>query len=229
MRHSVLRPLVLLTALAAAACGGGTGNSQQPQGSNTGAPAASRANVSMDKNSYAVFPNADAGADPAVPAEQGGKGFKGEGWQTNTTYDLIGDPRAVKGGTLRQAMLTDFPSTLRYYGPNVQAWGSMLHGLVYESLVGMHPTTLAYIPALATHWHISDDKKTFRFRINPNARWSDGQTVTSDDVIASWKLTVDKGLQDPARQLIFSNFDTPVAESQYIVSVKAKTVNWQTF
>ena len=62
-------------------------------------------NVSLDKNSYPVFPNADAGADPAVPAEQGGKGFKGEGWETNTDFDLIGDPRAVKGGDLKNWML----------------------------------------------------------------------------------------------------------------------------
>ena len=40
---------------------------------------------------------------------------------------------------------------------------------------------------------------------------------------------VDKTLQDPARTLIFSNFEPPVAESKYIVSVKAKTENWQNF
>jgi hypothetical protein len=33
----------------------------------------------MNKADYAVFPDADAGADPAVPAEQGGKGFSGKG------------------------------------------------------------------------------------------------------------------------------------------------------
>ena len=42
--------------------------------------------------------------------------------------------------------------------------------MVYETLLGLHPTTLAYIPALATHWQISPDKKTFRFRIDPNAQ-----------------------------------------------------------
>jgi microcin C transport system substrate-binding protein len=228
VRLNAFLAAVFGAALLTASCGGGSAPSGSAPGSSS-TPTANKTNVSLDKNAYPVFPNPDAGADPSVPAEQGGKGFKGDGWETNTRFDLIGDPHAVKGGVLRQAMLTDFPSTLRYYGPNVQAWGQMLHGLVYESLVGMHPTTLAYIPALATHWQLSDDKKTFRFRINPNARWSDGQTVTSDDVIASWKLTVDKGLQDPARQLIFSNFETPVAESKYIVSVKAKTVNWQHF
>ncbi len=39
---------------------------------------------------------------------------------------------------------------------------------------------------------------TYRFRINPNARFSDGTPVTSDDVVATWDLMVDKTLQDPA-------------------------------
>src|SRR5664279_1268417 len=89
-------------------CGGGSSPSPAP---GTGAPAVSRANVSLDKNAYPVFPNADAGADLSVPAEQGGKGFKGEGWDTNTTFDLIGDPRAVKGGAYREAIY-DFPGSL---------------------------------------------------------------------------------------------------------------------
>jgi microcin C transport system substrate-binding protein len=226
--------LPLVIALGVTACGGGSTSSSEkgaahtPQTGQT-SPAAATANVSLDKNAYPAFPDADAGADPAVPAEQGGKGFKGEGWDTNTTYELIGDPRAVKGGTLRQAVMTDFPSTLRYYGPNVTAWNGMLHGLVYETLLGLHPTSLDYMPALATHWQISKDKRTFRFRLDPNARFSDGSPVTSEDVIASWKLTVDKTLQDPARTLVFSNFEPPIADSKYIVSVKAKTDNWQNF
>jgi microcin C transport system substrate-binding protein len=210
-----------------AGCGGG--GSTPPPGNNTGAsPSPSApANVSLDKNSYPVFPNADAGADPSVSAEQGGKGFKGEGWETNTDFDLIGDPRAVKGGELKHANMPDFPSTLRYYGPNITAWNQMVNGMVYETLLGLHPTTLAYIPALATHWQVSPDKKTFRFRINPNARFSDGTPVTSADVVASWKLVTDKSLQDPAQTLIYSNFELPIAQSKYIVSVTAKTVNWQ--
>src|SRR5437870_7188780 len=104
-------------------CGGGSSPSGPPSGASTSnAPTASKSNVSLDKNSYPVFPNADAGADPSVPAEQGGKGFKGEGWETNTSFDLVGDPRAVKGGVLRNYILS-FPGTLRMTGPewNTQA------------------------------------------------------------------------------------------------------------
>ena len=79
-----VRAQISLAALAAMtmAVGCGGGSAPAPGGSaGANAPAASRSNVSLDKNSYPVFPNADAGADPAVPAEQGGKGFKGEGWR----------------------------------------------------------------------------------------------------------------------------------------------------
>jgi microcin C transport system substrate-binding protein len=224
--HSRLAGLVGVIIMTAA-CGGGS--TPPPSGNaNTSAPPTSApSNVSTDKNSYPVFPNPDAGADASVPAEQGGKGFKGEGWETNTDFDLIGDPRAIKGGELKYSFLHDFPSTLRYYGPNITAWNQMVNAMVYETLLVLHPTSLAYVPGLATHWQVSPDKMTFRFRIDPNARFADGTPVTSADVIATWKLLTDKSLQDPAQTLVYANFTTPVAESKYIVSVKAKDVNWQ--
>lgn len=228
MRVAAKSALIAFLVSLSAACGGGS----RPEADRPATPASNgddRAAVATDKNAYPALPNPDAGADPSVPAAQGGRGFTGVDWETNTDYDLIGDPRAVKGGTLKQAMMTDFPSTLRYYGPNVTAWNQMLQGMVYETLLGLHPTTLDWMPALASHWQISDDKQTFRFRLDPNARFSDGTPVTSEDVIASWKLTVDKGLQDPARTLVYSNFEQPVADSRYLVSVRAKTVNWQNF
>ena len=222
-RHAWLTGLTVLT-LATAGCGGG---SQRPESNQTttATPSSNPRNVSLDKNSYPVFPDADAGADSSVPAEQGGKGFKGEGWQTNTDFDLIGDPRAVKGGAFREGM-SDFPATLRLVGPNVSVWNQMVHGLVYESLLGLHPTTLEYIPALATHWQMSPDTLNYRFRIDPNARFNDGTPVTSADVVASWKLMVDKSVQDPIRNAMFSKFEEPVAESKYIVRVKSKEPGW---
>ena len=213
-----------LAVLFATSCTGGA----NPDSGGASMPTTSNSNASLNKADYPVFPNPDEGADPAVPAEQGGKGFTGDGWETRIDYDLIGDPRALKGGTLRRA-ISDFPTTLRYWGPNVTVWNYTLHTLVYETLLDLHPTTLDYIPSVATHWQISEDKKTFRFRINPNARWSDGMPVTSDDVIASWALATDKGLQDPTRFVVFSKFEKPVAESKYIVSVKTATESWQNF
>ena len=96
------RLLVLITGLLlaiAAGCGQGSGSGSET--GSTSVPVAPSAPVSLNKADYPVFPDADAGADPSVPAEQGGKGFTGKGWETNTDFDLIGDPHAVKGGLMR--------------------------------------------------------------------------------------------------------------------------------
>lgn len=215
--------------LSLAACGGGE-KAPAPAASSTGAgPAAARSNVSMNKDDYPVFPDADAGADPAVSAEQGGKGFTGEGWETNKNFDLIGDPRAIKGGVLRDYMLS-FPGTLRMAGPE---WNTSvnytINASVYESLLGLHPTTLEYVPALATHWQISPDKLTYRFRLDPNAKFSDGTPVTTEDVVASWNFYTDKSLQDLYFFTEYNKLEKPVAESKYIVRIKAKKLLWMNF
>ena len=197
-------------------------------GSTTSSTLEPRGPVSMDKNDYPVFPDADTGADPAVPAEEGGAGFTGEGWQTNTDFDFIGDPRAVKGGRFRRHMI-DFPGTLRIIGPDTIYWNRVVEGMVYERLLGSHPTTLEDYPGLATHWQISEDKLTYRYRINPNARWSDGQPVTAQDVVASWNFVMDPGLQSPMERLVWEKFDEPVAESKYIVRVTSNKMNWRNF
>jgi microcin C transport system substrate-binding protein len=162
-----------------------------------------------------------------VTAEQGGEGFTGIGWQTSTDFDPIGDSRAVKGGRYREFII-DFPKTFRMAGPESSTDPvSMIGDGLYESLLMLHPTTLEYVPSLATHWQISDDKRTFRFRINPAARFANGEPVTAEDVIASWSFITDKTLQDPSRNAQFSRFEPPVAESKYIVSVKAGKPDWR--
>jgi microcin C transport system substrate-binding protein len=225
------RPTTLLTFVLSVVAAGCGGPANQPASSvPSGGASVTTGAVSLDKNSYEVFPDADAGADPSVPADQGGKGFTGEGWQTNTRYELIGDPRAIKGGVFRQ-QIPNFPGTLRIIGPeaNTVLNAYIIQKLVYEPLLWLHPSTLEFIPALATHWQISPDRLTYRFRLNPNARWSDGQPVVADDVVATWDLIMDKGLQAPMEQLTFGKFERPVAESKYIVRVKSKQLNWRNF
>jgi microcin C transport system substrate-binding protein len=208
-----------------AACGGGSDADRETPATAT---ATDGRQVAMDKSAYPVFPNADSGADPAVPADQGGRGFTGEGWETSTDFDLIGDPRAIKGGVFRDLLL-EFPGTLRIYGPETTILNYQLQTKVYESLLGLHPTTLSYVPGLATHWQISPDRMTYRFRLNPNARFSDGQAVTADDVVASWVFAMDKGLQEAQIQAMLGVFERPVAESKYIVRFKSKELRWINF
>jgi microcin C transport system substrate-binding protein len=219
---------VLITALALGITGCGRSSNPAP-GPEATSPATRSGPVSMNKADYPVFPDADAGADPAVSAEQGGKDFTGKGWETNTDFDLIGDPHAMKGGVFRD-YVQDFPGTLRLEGPESNSqFNYGVTALAYESLLGVHPTSLDYIPGLATHWQISPDKMTYRFRINPNAKFSDGVPVSSEDVLATYDFIMDKTLQAPMDQLVFAKLNRPVAESKYIVRVQAKELNWRNF
>src|ERR1700685_1182828 len=112
--------LIAVLALGISGCGRG---SNPESGSSSTSPVTRSGPVSMNKADYPVFPDADAGADPSVSAEQGGKGFTGKGWETNTDFDFIGDPHALKGGVLRDWML-DFPGTLRMAGPE---WNTLVN------------------------------------------------------------------------------------------------------
>ena len=56
-----------------------------------------------------------------------------------------------------------------------------------------------YIPGTAESWSISDDGKEYIFKLNKNAKWSNGDPVTAYDFVWSWKriLTASLGSQYP--------------------------------
>ncbi len=101
-------------------------------------------------------------------------------WLTNDTDPTFADPKAQKGGKLRTGILS-FPPTLRTVGPDSNS-GFRSYILSNQmGLVNRHPNTDKVVRELATHWAYGDDKKSMYFKIDPNARWSDGKPVTADD------------------------------------------------
>jgi ABC-type transport system substrate-binding protein len=58
----------------------------------------------------------------------------------------------------------------------------MVFQLLFSSLVTRDQTE-AIVPDLADSWDVSPDATTFTFHLNKNAKWSDGQPVTADDVV----------------------------------------------
>jgi peptide/nickel transport system substrate-binding protein len=52
----------------------------------------------------------------------------------------------------------------------------------WDLLVNFSPEDLTPVPGIAESWDISDDKKTVTFHLDPDAKWSDGQPITSEDV-----------------------------------------------
>lgn len=153
-----------------------------------------------------------------------------QGFITSTDVESIADPNAVKGGTITIAM-SEFPPTFRTIGKNTHLVTiSLIEGMTFESLLYLNSKTLDYQQNLATHWKISKDKKTYWFRINPQAKWSDGRAVLAKDVVSTYRLLTDSGIKDPAVVGLFSeNYFLPEAISRYVVKVKCRKDNWRSF
>lgn len=119
-------------------------------------------------------------------------------WETNDSDPLIGSPKAIRGGTLRST-IGSYPLTFRLMGPNATdyfAGWNRLSTLTF-GLVEMHPVTDHFIPMLATAWSIQPDNKTIYFKLDPDARWSDGVKITADDFVFAWKMLASPFIQDP--------------------------------
>ncbi len=108
-------------------------------------------------------------------------------WVTNISDPLFSSERAQKGGIFHSA-ITSFPMTFRVVGPDSN--GSFRSAILDNqlSLINIHPNTDNIIPELATHWAFGDDKKTMYFKLDKDALWSDGKSVTAWDYVYTLKF-----------------------------------------
>ena len=58
-------------------------------------------------------------------------------------------------------------------------------------------------PAMAEDVRVSDDRKTYIFKIRDNARWSDGEPVTAQDFEYAWKRALDPKKQLESAYILF--------------------------
>ncbi|HPS58498.1 MAG TPA: extracellular solute-binding protein [Spirochaetota bacterium] len=117
-------------------------------------------------------------------------------WITSNSEAIIASPKAKKGGTLYQFIMS-FPLTFRTVGPDSNTSTRSYFTGNQLALLDMHGENEKPLPSLATHWAYSKDGRTMYFKINPDARWSDGKPVTADDFIFTLEFMRSKHLQDP--------------------------------
>ena len=119
-------------------------------------------------------------------------------WVTNNDDPLIGSPDAIRGGTFNY-MLGAYPLTFRLMGPNSNdAFAAWNRAFTMDfPLVGQHPVTDDFIPLMATHWSVQEDQRTIYFKLDPDARFSDGESVTADDYVFTWRMFQSEHIVDP--------------------------------
>ena len=119
-------------------------------------------------------------------------------WETNNEDPLIGSPAAIRGGTFNYP-LGAYPLTFRLVGPNSNdafaGWNRAF--TMAFGLVGRHPVTDNFIPMMATHWSVQEDQRTIYFRLDPDARFSDGESVTAEDYVFTWRMMQSEYIVDP--------------------------------
>src|SRR5581483_5572151 len=57
---------------------------------------------------------------------------------------------------------------------------------IFEPLAIIDPETLHPSPALAERWEVSPDALVYTFHLRANARWSNNEPITAQDVVDSW-------------------------------------------
>jgi peptide/nickel transport system substrate-binding protein len=108
------------------------------------------------------------------------------------THMPYANPDAPKGGRLVQGLLGTFDSLnpLIVRGLAVP----QIRGYVIESLLARgNDEAFTLYGLLARSVETDEARHYVTFRLDPRARFSDGQQVTADDVLFSWALLRDKG------------------------------------
>jgi oligopeptide transport system substrate-binding protein len=73
---------------------------------------------------------------------------------------------------------------------------------IMDPLVKLNPDTLEAVPNLAESWDISEDGKTVTYHLRKDGKWTNGDPVTANDFVYSWKRTLSPDLAaDYAYQL----------------------------
>lgn len=82
---------------------------------------------------------------------------------------------------------------------------------LFEGLVAMDPVTLETVPAAAESWSISEDGKTYTFRLRDNLKWSNGETLTSGDFLYGMKRVLSPRLGNSYIEYFFSSVTNALA------------------
>ncbi len=117
-------------------------------------------------------------------------------WRNGAELDDIGSPNARKGGTQYEYM-PDFPATLRINGPDSNGEFRRWFDYTTMTLAHRHPNAFSFHPAIATEWAVDMPSKTVYARLNPAARFTDGEPVTVDDFFFTFFYFLSDYVNDP--------------------------------
>ncbi|MBW1915631.1 MAG: ABC transporter substrate-binding protein [Deltaproteobacteria bacterium] len=142
-------------------------------------------------------------------------------------FDPIANPDAVKGGTLT-TWGSSFPKSLNMF-LDYNSFSMEITGMLFEPLVSLHSTENEPIGILAESWTISDDKKTFTFKIHPKAVWSDGNPITAEDIQFYYDVIMNPKNMTSLFRVGLDRFERPVIIDGKTMQISANESHWLNF
>ena len=140
-------------------------------------------------------------------------------------YDPIASEDAVVGGKVR-INAAQYPKSLNSY-LDTNAYTVAIYGAMYDTLLTVNSVTTEFEPLIAEKCVISDDKLTFTFHIDPNAKWSDGKPITAHDVVFTYDTIMKPENLTGPHKVGYEDFERPVALDDLKVQFKAKKAHWR--
>ncbi|RUX43249.1 ABC transporter substrate-binding protein [Mesorhizobium sp. M4A.F.Ca.ET.050.02.1.1] len=123
--------------------------------------------------------------EPALPADY--------------THFNYANPDAPKGGSITYCVVGSFdnlnPFILKSLRTTARGMLDLTYGnLVFEPLMQRnYDEAFSLYGLLADSADMDPERKSIEFHLNPNAKWSDGQPVTPEDVLFTYDVFTDKG------------------------------------
>jgi peptide/nickel transport system substrate-binding protein len=107
-------------------------------------------------------------------------------------YKVARGEAGISGGTLYTSTIGEGPKTFNPWTAK-DATSSNIGELMFDGLVNTDAYTGQIIPQLAKYIKISSSGKEYIIKLRKGIKWSDGQPITSDDVVFTWNDIVIAG------------------------------------
>ncbi len=78
-----------------------------------------------------------------------------------------------------------------------------IHMALFEGLTALDEEKLTPLPSSAERWDVSEDGLTWTFHLRETLRWSNGEPVTADDFVQSWRRLVSPAIAADNAYLLY--------------------------
>jgi peptide/nickel transport system substrate-binding protein len=109
------------------------------------------------------------------------------------------------------------------------AYASMVQQQVLQSLAQRDPQTLEWEPLVASGWQISDDGLVITFQLRRGVTFSDGESLTADDVVFTFHWMMNEAIEAPRARAYYDKIERVEKLDDYSVAFHFHEPYFQAF